>query len=105
MPEEVAGVPDASEYVPSGPISPSSVDCDEAVHQLYHYLDGELTEQRRVVISEHLDLCGPCAGAAEFEAELRRVIANRCRDHVPDALIHRIADAIDEERRRHGDPV
>ncbi len=27
--------------------SASSVDCDEAVHELYHYLDGELTEERR----------------------------------------------------------
>jgi hypothetical protein len=29
------------------------------------------------------------------------VIANRCRDRVPDALIRRIADAIHEEEWRH----
>jgi mycothiol system anti-sigma-R factor len=77
------------------------VDCDEAVHQLYHYLDGELTDERRQEISTHLDLCEPCAGAAGFEAELRQVIANHCRDRVPDSLIRRIADAIHEEERRH----
>ncbi|HVB90991.1 MAG TPA: mycothiol system anti-sigma-R factor [Acidimicrobiales bacterium] len=78
-----------------------NMNCDEAVHQLYHYLDGELTEQRRQQISEHLNFCGPCGGAADFEAELRQVIANRCKDHVPEGLIRRIAEAIDEESRQH----
>jgi mycothiol system anti-sigma-R factor len=78
------------------------VDCTTAIDQLYHYLDGELTEQRRLQIAEHLEYCGPCAGAAEFEAELRQVIADRCRDRVPDALRERIAALIEDERRRHG---
>jgi mycothiol system anti-sigma-R factor len=78
-----------------------SVDCVEAVHELYVYLDGELTEERREEIRVHLDWCGPCHGAADFEAELRRVIANRCKDRVPDSLIRRVADAIDEESRQH----
>ena len=78
-----------------------SVDCEEAVHELYHYLDGELTEERREVIRVHLDFCGPCGGAAEFEAELRRVIASRCQDRVPQSLIDRVATAIDEESRQH----
>ncbi len=78
-----------------------SVDCEEAVHELYHYLDGELTEERREEIRVHLDWCGPCGGAADFEAELRKVIANRCKDRVPDSLIRRVAEAIDEESRQH----
>ena len=80
---------------------PFEIDCDEAVHQLYGYLDGELTDERRVEIAKHLDLCEPCASAAGFEAELRQVIANRCRDRVPDALLRRIAGAIHDEERRH----
>ena len=77
------------------------VNCDEAVHELYHYLDGELTEEKRKQINEHLNFCGPCSGAAEFEAELRQVIANRCKDHVPESLKQKIAAAIDEESRQH----
>jgi mycothiol system anti-sigma-R factor len=80
---------------------PGEMDCNEAVHQLYHYLDGELTEERRQVISVHLDECRTCADAAGFEAELRSVIANRCRDRVPEDLKARIAGAIHEEARRH----
>src|SRR5580692_5417657 len=76
-----------------------SMNCDEAVHQLYHFLDGELTEERRLLISEHLTYCAPCGGAVEFEAELRVIIASHCKDRVPESLIRRIADAIDEESR------
>jgi len=80
------------------------VDCDEAIRQLYVYLDGELTDERRQEISVHLDDCGPCAGAAGFEAELRIIISSRCKDRVPDSLIKRVAAAIAEEqaRRRSG---
>ena len=85
----------------SGALFGKTMDCDEAVHQLYHFLDGELTEERRVLIAEHLTYCAPCGGAVEFEAELRSVIANHCRDHVPESLIRRIAAAIDEESRQH----
>lgn len=83
--------------------APNDMDCDEAVHQLYHYLDGELTDERRQVIALHLDDCRPCADAAGFEAELRSVIANRCRDRVPEDLKARIAEAIHEEAKRHPD--
>ena len=79
------------------PTGGDDVDCTSAIHQLYVYLDGELTEERRVQISEHLDYCGPCADAAVFEAELRVVIANRCKDHVPGSLRERIAQLIESE--------
>jgi hypothetical protein len=45
-------------------------------------------------------MCGPCVGAYGFETELRRVIANRCKDHVPDALIDRVAEALRDEHSR-----
>ena len=54
-----------------------SRDFDLELDMLSAYLDGELTEQRRVEITRHLDLCGPCVGAYGFETELRKVIANR----------------------------
>ena len=73
------------------------LNCDETIERLYFYLDGELTEARRVEITRHLDMCGPCVGAFGFEAELRKVIANRCKDHVPDSLVARVAEALQEE--------
>lgn len=78
----------------------SDVDCSQSIQRLYHYLDGELTDDRRKEIQRHLDECPPCVEAFDFETELRQVIANRCRDHVPPALLDRVRSAIDEEARR-----
>jgi mycothiol system anti-sigma-R factor len=72
--------------------------CDDAVHELYHFLDGELTDARRAAIRQHLDDCPPCFEAFDFEAELRMVIARKCQDSVPETLLQRIADAIDHEQ-------
>lgn len=79
-------------------------DCGEAIRELYTFLDGELTEERRRYIAVHLDECGNCAEAAGFEAELRMVISRRCKDRVPDSLIERVAAALaaEEVRRRAG---
>jgi mycothiol system anti-sigma-R factor len=72
----------------------SGRDCDKAVEQLYGYLDGELTDERRALIRHHLDECSPCLGAFDFEVELRHVVAKRCRDEVPDSLKRRVAEAL-----------
>lgn len=72
-------------------------DCGEAVQQLYTYLDGELTEEIRLTIQVHLDNCPPCLDMFDFETELRRVIADRCKDRVPDQLRIRVAEAIARE--------
>jgi mycothiol system anti-sigma-R factor len=70
------------------------VDCQEAIHIIYHYLDGELTEDRRMEIQAHLDDCLPCLEAYDFEAELRMVVAKKCREEVPESLRVRIAEAL-----------
>ena len=72
-------------------------DCFEAVHLLYHYLDGELTTERRVLIRQHLDDCPPCGQAFDFEAELRVVIAQKCREQVPPELVERVRKSLGEE--------
>ena len=68
--------------------------CVEAVELLYHYLDGELTDDRRSLIQRHLDACPPCFEAYDFEAELRIVVRQKCQDHVPDTLVLRVAAAL-----------
>jgi mycothiol system anti-sigma-R factor len=61
-------------------------DCQQAMQTLYHFLDGELTDDRRKVIQRHLEDCAPCLEAFDFEAELKVVIARNCHDPVPDHL-------------------
>jgi mycothiol system anti-sigma-R factor len=78
--------------------------CDDALHELYGYLDGELTVERRQSIQRHLDDCPPCYEAFDFEAELRIVIARKCTETVPDSLKQRIADALQAESSGTGNP-
>jgi mycothiol system anti-sigma-R factor len=70
------------------------MDCDQAIHRVYEYLDGELTMWRRRAITRHLDECPPCADGFVFEVELRRVIVSKCHEEVPAELKARIAKAI-----------
>ena len=72
----------------------SEADCTEALHELYTFLDGELTVERRQTISRHLDDCHGCLEVFDFEAELRMVVSHKCKDEVPESLRQRIADAL-----------
>jgi mycothiol system anti-sigma-R factor len=69
-------------------------DCSETLHELYHFLDGELTQAKRDEIQRHLEDCPPCFEAYDFEAEIKQYVAQKCRDRMPDALRARIAQAI-----------
>ena len=76
--------------------------CDEALHELYTFLDGELTDSKRADIQTHLDDCSPCLEVYDFEAELRLVIKHRCQEQVPDSLRAKVAQklaALDAEVR------
>jgi mycothiol system anti-sigma-R factor len=70
------------------------MDCDQAIHRVYEYLDGELTMWRRRAITRHLDECPPCADGFVFEVELRRVIVSKCHEEVPGELRAKIAKAL-----------
>jgi mycothiol system anti-sigma-R factor len=71
--------------------------CQDAIATLYSFLDGELTSETRVKIQYHLEECSPCFAAFGFEAELKAVIARKCRDDVPDSLRRRVAEALRAE--------
>jgi mycothiol system anti-sigma-R factor len=69
-------------------------DCEDALHELYGFLDGELTDDKRKLIQHHLDDCQPCAEPYDFEAELRHVIRRKCQEQVPDTLVQKVKAAI-----------
>ncbi len=72
-------------------------DCNDALRELYEFLDGELTDARRHLIAEHIDRCNPCLEAFDFEVELKAVIAAKCRAECPDELRARVAEALRAE--------
>jgi mycothiol system anti-sigma-R factor len=94
----------SSDHHGTGAVPGSGSECQEALDTLYHFLDGELTEIRRSEIQQHLDRCSPCLEAFDFEAELKVVIARRCRDQVPDHLRIRVALALVEASKTFDSP-
>ena len=80
----------------------SGGDCGDALQELYGFLDGELTTERRALIEEHLERCPPCNDVGGFEAELRQVIAMRCKESVPDHLKAKVAAALQALQHESG---
>jgi mycothiol system anti-sigma-R factor len=78
-------------------------DCENALHELYGYLDGELPNERRAAIQHHLDGCQPCAEPYDFEAELRNVVRRKCAEQVPASVMAKIRAALDAEATKLSD--
>lgn len=70
-------------------------DCNETLNELERFLDEELTHQDRENIRAHLDGCLDCLQAFDFHAELRMVIAIKCRDEpLPPSLLQRLESCL-----------
>jgi mycothiol system anti-sigma-R factor len=77
--------------------APLKPECDEALHEIYHLLSGQIDDRKRAKIAEHLDECAPCAEPYDFYAELRIVVQRSCRDTAPPELLARIEQALEHE--------
>jgi mycothiol system anti-sigma-R factor len=77
--------------------TPLKPQCQEALHEIYHLLSGELDAGKREQITVHLDDCAPCAEPYDFYAEVRRTVAQRCHDTAPPELLARIEAALQHE--------
>jgi mycothiol system anti-sigma-R factor len=73
----------------------SEHECAEAVRKLYPYLDGELDADMIAMVESHLRHCTPCLEAFDFEAELRKVVANRCAEKMPDGMHAKLMAMLD----------
>lgn len=51
-------------------------DCQQAMQQLWDYLDEELTEERMVAIRQHLTICQGCYPHYDFERTFLEAIAS-----------------------------
>ena len=57
---------------------PHETDCNEVLGEVYLYLDLECTDDRRVLIREHLDECSPCLREYGIEQEVKALVARCC---------------------------
>jgi anti-sigma factor (TIGR02949 family) len=73
-------------------------DCNETIRELETFLDGALSEGGHQAIHAHLEGCPDCLQAFDFHAELRAVIATKCRnDEMPPGLLSRIEKCFNED--------
>lgn len=67
-----------------------SDECDRLLQQLDDYLHGELDAGQQQVLQSHLGDCPPCLESADFQAQLKALIAKRCGESMPEGLEERV---------------
>ena len=75
----------------------SGHECDDALTNLYQYLDKEIEVSTSEVIRAHLEDCSGCLKSFDFEARLQIVVRERLAEDVPDEFLQRLRDAIARE--------
>jgi mycothiol system anti-sigma-R factor len=76
---------------------PHETDCSEVLHAVYGFLDGEIDDDAKHRIREHLDECAPCLRQFGIEQEVKMLVARCCRDdRAPESLRLRIVTRIRE---------
>ena len=67
------------------------MNCNEAVENLWQYLDRELDGDAVAEVERHLRECRECFSKAEFERRLRALLQRSCGcEHAPPALRDRL---------------
>ena len=75
----------------------SGRECDDALTQLYHYLDQELEATNLELIRLHLEDCSGCLRSFDFEARLKIVVRERLAEDVPHEFLERLREALARE--------
>jgi anti-sigma factor (TIGR02949 family) len=79
----------------------SGHECDDALTNLYQYLDREIEATTHEVIRAHLEDCSGCLRSFDFEARLKIVVRERLSEDVPPEFLNRLRDALAREAAGH----
>lgn len=71
--------------------------CDDALANVYMYLDRELDDSTATVIRDHLEDCPPCGKAFVFEERLKAVVKERLAVEVPPEFVERLKQALHDQ--------
>ena len=72
------------------------IGCAEAMRQLWEYLDATVDAHDRALVEEHLARCRRCCGELEFAVELRLLLAEPGREAMPDDVLRRLNDTLED---------
>ena len=62
------------------------IKCEQALRQIFEYVDHELGEAERATLERHLHTCHSCYSRAEFEARLKAKLGELKKDD-PDGTV------------------
>ena len=66
---------------------PHDTDCSEVLARVYDFLDGEVSDDDRARIAEHLDECSPCLRQYGLEQAVKALVHRSCTcEHAPEHL-------------------
>ncbi len=68
----------------------SKHNCQDAVAQVYFYLDDEIGWFKKARIKRHLKKCPPCEGAFGFESHLKAMVRERLREEPQPEVMDRL---------------
>jgi len=69
------------------------------IEQVYLYLDGEIDDEGRSMVREHLDECAPCLRQFGLEQDVKALVARCCGGEVaPDGFKQRLLVRLQEVR-------
>lgn len=63
-------------------MSNKPIDCEQAIKQVYEYLDHELGSHDHEAMQKHLSICKSCFSRVEFEQRLKEKV-KALRDEIP----------------------
>ena len=66
------------------------ISCNEAVTQLWDYVERTLPAEDQAQIDEHIEACRQCCGEAEFAGQLRGFLGTHAEDRIPPAARNRL---------------
>ena len=77
----------------------SEISCEEVLHEIEHFVDGELDSTRSAHLAEHLGVCGSCLERADFQRRLKEIVKVKCSGPpaTPEHLLEKVRRAIRED--------
>ncbi len=71
-------------------MSKQPIDCEQALRQIFEFIDHELDERRQEAMSQHLHTCKSCFSRMEFEQRLKEKVGSLRDEQATTAVSDRI---------------
>lgn len=66
----------------------SEASCEQVLREIEAYLDGELPDDQRGVLEEHVGACSHCFDRQEFRRAVQEIVRRKCASEEPPADLY-----------------